>query len=136
MRRGPSQREIDGGRGTGWGGTSDTWEKEVDSPSTRIVWECEERRDTVLGRAVWTGRTGTGLKMMDEGFGLDGVGGLQLVPLKFGDLAGLAWPSRKSARSAGGEIWEEPRVGLITLDSKQPWGPGESWTGTMIARRR
>lgn len=38
----------------------------------------------MLGRAVWTGRTGTGLKMMDEGFGLDGVGGLQLVPLKFG----------------------------------------------------
>lgn len=84
-----------------------------------------ETRDTVLGRAVWTGRTGTGLKMMEEGFGLDGVvflrgrgGGLQLVPLKFGDLAGLAWPNRKRARSAGGEIWEEPGVGMIMLDSK------------------
>lgn len=85
-----------------------------------------------LGRAVWTGRTGTGLslslsgEMMVEGFGLDGVvsslagGGVgcNWVPLKFGGLAGLAWPNRKRARSAGGEIWEEPGVGMMVLDQK------------------
>lgn len=49
-----------------------------------------------------------------EGGGVD----LQLAPLKFGDLADLAWPNKKRARSAGGEIWEEPGVGMIMLDSR------------------
>lgn len=45
MRRDPARERSTGGRGAGWGGTSDSWEKEVDSPSGSRVGECEQRHE-------------------------------------------------------------------------------------------